>query len=102
MIRLNLLLNRFNCSQQYSNKFAFSSELKEVPREFTEPMKTKFEIIGREQVNHNCYIFKFKFAGPKFPLKMSQHFRISEFFPTHKAPQGEEVAKYYTPITTLK
>ncbi len=73
-----------------------------MPREVTAPIKTKFQIVGKEEVNHNCYIFKFKFDGAAFPLKMSQHFRISEFFPTHKAPQGEEVAKYYTPITTYK
>lgn len=90
MLRLNTLFSRLNLAQHsQANKFFYSSDLKEVPREYTDPIKTKFEIVGRDQVNHNCYIFKFKFAGPSFPLRMSQHFRITETFPTYKNQLGE-------------
>lgn len=90
MIRLNTLFSRLNIVQQsQANKFFYSSDLKEVPRQYTDPIKTKLEIVGRDQVNHNCYIFKFKFAGPSFPLRMSQHFRITETFPTYKNQLGE-------------
>lgn len=84
MNRLSLLVNKFPISNQQS-----FLTTKEVPREYTPPIKTKFQIVGKDQVNHNCYIFKFKFAGPKFTLKNGQHFRISEFFPTPKHPEGE-------------
>lgn len=83
MNRLSLLLNRFTIS----NKQTFSTT-KEVPRKYVAPIKTKFQIIGKDQVNHNCYIFKFKFAGPSFTLKNGQHFRITETFPTPKHPEG--------------
>ena len=78
MLRIQSLFNASLSVRSISNNsFTFSTGLREVPREFVEPIKTKFEVLAKEQVNHNCYIFKFKFNGPKFPLKMSQHFRIT-------------------------
>jgi hypothetical protein len=64
----------------------FFSGLTEMDRKFIEPFKTKFELVGRQQANHNCYTFNFKFDGPKFSLKDGQHFRITETLPTPKHP----------------
>lgn len=67
-----------------------------------EPIRTKFKIIDKEKINHDCYIYRFRFDGPKFPLNIGHHFRIKATIPTTDFPKGEEIMKYYTPITSCQ
>ena len=51
-----------------------------------EPIQSKFKIIDKEKINHDCYIYRFKFSGPKFALKIGHHFRIIAKVPTADHP----------------
>ena len=68
------------------NVCLFSLKAIEIPREIMEPIQTKFLIIGKDKLNHDCYIFRFKFDGPKFPLKIGHHFRIVKNLKTAEHP----------------
>lgn len=69
-------------------KCLFATSIKEETRMFTPPIQTKFQIINKEKINHDCYIYRFKFHGPSFPLKIGQHFKIMATIPTVDFPKG--------------
>lgn len=40
------------------------------------PIRSKFIITAKKAINHDCYIYNLSWAGPKFTMKIGQHFRI--------------------------
>ena len=64
-----------------------------------QPINTQVQIADKKQINHDCYIYSLKWAGPRFDLSIGQHFRITETIPTAQCPEGEEVIRKYTPIS---
>lgn len=40
------------------------------------PITSKFKILDKKIINHDCYIYMLGWAGPKFKLSIGQHFRI--------------------------
>ncbi len=63
-----------------------------------EPIQTVAEIVQKKAINHDCYIYKFKFIDRPFDLGIGQHFRIVETIKTFEVPEGEQVIRKYTPI----
>lgn len=64
-----------------------------------QPVESELQIVDKKQINHDCYIYDLKWAGPQFELCIGQHFRIIETVPTAECPEGEEVIRKYTPIS---
>ena len=60
--------------------------------------RVEVEIIRKEKVNHDCYIYSLKFVDEKIPFTISQHFRFIQTLKTHDHPEGEELVRKYTPI----
>ncbi len=58
--------------------------------------------MGKRKINHDCYIYDLKWAGPYFYLGIGQHFRIIENIPTYDHPEGQEVMRKYTPISSCE
>lgn len=55
-------------------------------------------ITRKQKVNHDCYIYSFEFLQDKIIFPIGSYFRIIKFLPTYDHPEGEELAKKYTPI----
>lgn len=51
-------------------------------------IKTKLEIIDKTALNHDCYLYTFKWDGPMFELTIGQHLRIVETIPTYDVEEG--------------
>lgn len=63
--------------------------------------KVEAVITAKKKVNHDCYIYSFQFTEKKIFFKIAQFFRIIQVLNTHDHPEGEEVARKYTPINPL-
>lgn len=63
-------------------------------------MATRVEavITAKQKVNHDCYVFSFRFTAQPIHFAIGQHFRIIQFLKTHEHPEGEELVRKYTPI----
>lgn len=73
-------------------KFFFCS----LPKQ---PNQAVASILSKTPVNHDCYLYQFKFVDGSFDLNIGEHFRIVETIKTYEAPEGEEVVRKYTPIS---
>lgn len=62
-------------------------------------IKSMLRIKEKKKLNHDSYIYYLDWAGPKFPIKIGEHFKIIENIPTWEHPEGEEVSRKYTPIS---
>jgi hypothetical protein len=74
-------------------KFLFCS----LPKQ---PQQAIATIISKTPINHDCYLYRFKFVDGSFDLNIGEHFRILETIKTFEAPEGEEVVRKYTPISS--
>ena len=45
--------------------------------QFREPIKTSAELVEKNKINHDCYIYRLKFIDRAFELKIGEHFRIT-------------------------
>ena len=59
-------------------------------------------IVGKQQVNHDSYIYSFRWDDDAIPFSIGQHFKIVKHLPTHEHPEGELLLKKYTPINPCK
>jgi hypothetical protein len=64
--------------------FLSSSSKFHAPKVIT----SKFQIKEKKKINHDSYVYKLVWAGPKFKLGIGQHFRISEHLKTWEHPEG--------------
>lgn len=55
-------------------------------------------ITDKKKINHDCYIYSFEYVNEKIAFTIGTYFRIIKVLPTHDHPEGEELAKKYTPI----
>jgi hypothetical protein len=53
---------------------------------------------AKRKLNHDCYIFSFRFTGKKIYFGIGQFFRIIKVLKTYDHPEGEELARKYTII----
>jgi hypothetical protein len=51
-------------------------------------IRSKFQIKEKKKINHDSYVYKLVWAGPKFKLGIGQHFRILEHLKTWEYPEG--------------
>ncbi len=60
--------------------------MEQVPE--SKAIKTKLQIVEKTPINHDCYVYKFKFAGEPFNLKIGEHLKINAHLKTFDHPEG--------------